>query len=210
MSSRRKGLSLIEVLVASGVLTAVLLPLLLLLSQTVRGTEMSLDEIRATNLAAELLEQMQVLPGSVGWNAFNMRPEDNLPPRFPKFLSLDPKGSELPIEGHLFDLPLATGGAGPTLATEGWTKVGAAYCFDPAPGGDPLVAERSRLFLSPCPEGFTRFVQTHHPLIEPGSGAYDPLLTKIVVRVEFEENFSGGSKRKRRIHMSTLVSAPWR
>lgn len=194
---------------ASAVLTAVLIPLLYLLSQTVRGTEMSLDEVRATNLASELIEQMQVLPRTVGWNAFNVRPEDNPPPRFPNYLSMAPAGGELPVEGHLFASPLEAGGRLPAVATEGWTKVGGAFCSPPPGVTDPLVAERSRLFLSPLPAGFERFVQAHHPLVEPGTGAYDPLLTKIVVRVEFEEKFSGAT-RKRRIHMSTLVSAPWR
>jgi hypothetical protein len=56
---KRSGLSLLEVLIASGILLAAMLPLWGLMGSSHKQATMSLDELRASQIAAEILEQIE-------------------------------------------------------------------------------------------------------------------------------------------------------
>lgn len=62
---RRRGFSLLEVVVATLVMAAMALPLFQLLEGGLRGTRATIHEIRGTHLAAELAEQVDTLPFAV-------------------------------------------------------------------------------------------------------------------------------------------------
>lgn len=61
--TKRAGLSLVEVLIASGILLAAMLPLWGLMGSSHKQATMSMDELRASQIAVEILEQIE----NSGW-----------------------------------------------------------------------------------------------------------------------------------------------
>jgi prepilin-type N-terminal cleavage/methylation domain-containing protein len=62
MVSRKKGFSLIEVLVAVAVMTALLVPILLIFQFSTKATYRSTNDILATSLAMSKMEELKSLP----------------------------------------------------------------------------------------------------------------------------------------------------
>lgn len=56
---KRRGISLLEVLVASGIMVAALVPLWGLMGSSHKQVTLSADEIKASQLAVEMLEQIE-------------------------------------------------------------------------------------------------------------------------------------------------------
>ena len=63
----KKAFSLVEVLVAAAISVAIILPLSAIFQQSVHQTSSSYDEVRASFLARELIEQMQLMPYIIGY-----------------------------------------------------------------------------------------------------------------------------------------------
>lgn len=59
---RRGGVSLVEILLVSGLIAAALIPLYDMLTSSERGSKSSLHRVRATNYAADLLETLKAIP----------------------------------------------------------------------------------------------------------------------------------------------------
>lgn len=59
----RRGISLLEILIASGIMVAAMVPLWGLMGSSHKQVTLSADEIRVSQLAAEILEQIE----NVGW-----------------------------------------------------------------------------------------------------------------------------------------------
>ncbi len=208
-SQNRRGVSLLEVLVASIVMVALVLPLLVVFSGTIRTTEVSIQEVWAQHLATELMEQVKVLPFAVGYEWLFARPFPNPPPQYPNFLSLSPTG-ELPCAGYAFptdvDWALATQ---EDIPSTNWTATGAAVTFDTGSPSDPNVAERARIFLSPLPKGFRRQLQIYRPIRSLAPLTNETNLMKVVVKVEWSSARTRNRQHKRHITMSGLLSNPW-
>ena len=69
----RKGLSLLEILIAAGIMVAAMVPLWGLMGSSHKQVTVSADEVRASQLANEILEQMENLrwfpdPGEVSFS----------------------------------------------------------------------------------------------------------------------------------------------
>lgn len=62
--NKRKGLSLVEILVASLIMAAIVVPLLDLFRSGIETTKATIKEIQGANLAAELSEQLDAIPYS--------------------------------------------------------------------------------------------------------------------------------------------------
>ncbi|KAF1080886.1 MAG: hypothetical protein GQF41_2700 [Candidatus Rifleibacterium amylolyticum] len=60
---RRRGLSLLEILIASGIMVAAMVPLWGLMGTSHKQVTLSADEIRVSQLAVEILEQIE----NKGW-----------------------------------------------------------------------------------------------------------------------------------------------
>ncbi len=60
---RRQGLSLLEILIASGIMVAAMVPLWGLMGSSHKQVTLSADEIRVSQLAVEILEQIE----NYGW-----------------------------------------------------------------------------------------------------------------------------------------------
>jgi|GEM_PF-1025915 type II secretory pathway pseudopilin PulG len=64
----RKAFSLVEVLIAAAIAVLVIVPLSTVFQQSVHQASLSYNEIRASFLARELIEQMQVMQYVTGFN----------------------------------------------------------------------------------------------------------------------------------------------
>lgn len=195
------GVSLIEILVATAIIVVVFVPLMTLFTQTIRSTEISLDEVLATNLASEVIEQIEVLPYSAGFHRMVSWPVPNPPPDFP---AVHP----LPAEGIVLGAPSPDD---PPLwrpiDTRGWTEMGYLYC-EPEAMPDPLSRELSRLYLSPLPSGYRRTIELHHPLIGAAPPIQDPNLYQVLVRIEWDRTFLGAPTQTRSVELAALVANP--
>lgn len=60
--NRRRGLSLVEILIAVGLLAALMTPVLLTFGSGTRGIQMTAEEFTAHNAALELIEQLAATP----------------------------------------------------------------------------------------------------------------------------------------------------
>lgn len=98
---RRKGISLLEIVIASSIMIAAMVPLWGLLGSSHRQVTLSADEIRASQIAVEILEQVENLgfapengefsftPVSGGKNSLgNTRKFDLNFGEFPEYLDL--------------------------------------------------------------------------------------------------------------------------
>lgn len=65
MKSQTRGVTFLEIMFAIGILAGVLGPLVYFLGLTHRSTRGSVNEVNATNLATEIMEAVQSLPGDV-------------------------------------------------------------------------------------------------------------------------------------------------
>lgn len=208
MNLNRQGLSLIEVLVASIVMVALVLPLLMVFSGTIRTTEVSIQEVWAQHLATELMEQVKVMPFAVGYEWLFERPFPNPPPQYPNFLSLAPTG-DMPCAGFALptDLDWALSSQ-EELPTANWTVTGAPITLDTGSPPDPNIAERSRIFLSPLPKGFRRYLQIYRPIRSLAPLANETNLMKVVVKVEWPSARTANRKHMRHIELRGLLSNP--
>ena len=208
MDCHRRAASLVEVLIASIVMLALVLPLLVVFSSTIRMTEVSIQEVWAQHLASEVMEQLEVLPLSVGYEWLFDRPFPNPPPEYPNYLSMAPDG-ELACLGmvfpreHRFALNQEV-----ELSTDGWTKNGAAITYDTTVPPDPDIEESSRLFLSPLPDGFRRYLQIYHPIRSLSPLSKESNLIKAVVKIEWKSSRSSRDESMRRIELRSLISNP--
>lgn len=64
----RSAFSLVEVLVAAAISVLVIVPMSAIFQQSVHQTSLSYDEVRASFLARELIEQMQLMPYVTGFD----------------------------------------------------------------------------------------------------------------------------------------------
>lgn len=202
----RRGLSLVQVLVASAILVVGLLPLFTLLSSSVRTTEVSLEEVRASLLAEELIEQLRFLAFQPGFEHIPDRPRGIRPPY----------GSWVPVhdpasEYHQLGAALPEPGeeSSVRVPVQGWSLLGAPLCQEVGPSPDPRVASRSRLYLSPLPPGTRRFLKIHEAPLDP-SGTTSPELRRVEVKVEWDRTFQGTPTRTRSLTLTTLVASPGR
>lgn len=203
---RRSGLSLVQVLVASAVLITALLPVFALLTQSVRNTEVSLDELRAAYLAEEVLDQLRFLAYEPGFAALRDLPILNPPPHDSWVDTSDENGEYFQL-GMPLPHPIQGTGAVLEVETEGWRQLGAPLASDP---NDPLVESLSRLYLSPLPEGWERRIQLYAPPLD-ASGTINPDLRRVEVEIRWGRQFQGMSEAKeRRVRLSTLIGNPGR
>jgi hypothetical protein len=118
---RQKGQSLVEAMIALGVLTAGFLGIVTLLSQSLRISRMTSDETRATYLAAEGLELSKSILDHVMWG--NAAGIPNIDP-WPCF----PGGSgDYEFDYSIFETPLSSCGS---LNSDKYTN-GTYLQFDP-------------------------------------------------------------------------------
>ena len=61
--NRNSGMSLVEILVACGILIGAMLPLWGLMGTSHKQASMSMDELRASQVAVEIIEQIE----NIGW-----------------------------------------------------------------------------------------------------------------------------------------------
>ena len=193
--TRRRGMSLVQVLVASAVLITALLPVFAMLTQSVRNTEVSLDELRAAYLAEEALDQLRFLAYEPGFRALRDLPALNPPPRKEWVDTSDP-GAEYHQLGMALPHPISGTGEVLDVDTDGWRSLGAGVAEDP---DDPLMEALSRLYLSPLPEGWTRRIQLYAPAID-AAGTVNPDLRRVEVEISWE----------RTLRLSTLIGNPGR
>lgn len=209
MSRRaRGGVSLVEVLVAAAVLVVALLPLFVLFSGSLRKTEVSIDELRAVDLAQELLVQIRGLAVVPGFPKIPDMPSPNPPPDHPLWLAIHDPASGFHQLGA--SLPHPVGGTAPqavSLDTRDWTLLGAPGCRLPPPATDPLDEALSRIWLSAAPQGYRRFLRVYRPRIN-ARGDVNPNLLRIDVRVEWDRTFMGAPTQTRTVALSTLVGSP--
>jgi len=204
----RYGVSLVEVLVASVVMVALVIPLLVVLSSTVRTTEVSLQEVKAQHLACEIMEQLKVLPFTVGYEWLFERPFPNPPSDYPNFLSLAIKG-DLPCAGCT--LPYrsnATIQRELEYKTDNWTIVGAPITLDTGPQANPYIAERARLFISPAPKDFRRHVQIYRPIRSLTPLQKESNIFKVVVKVEWPSARSASGGHMRHVLLTGFIGNP--
>lgn len=202
---RRRGLSLVQVLVASAVLVVALLPLFTLLSSSVRTAEVSLDELRAAYLADELMTQVRLLAFEPGFPHLHEIPlvweagKD-------QWLALhDPS-----VDMHQRGAPLAhpiRGSGTIEVDTDGWHLLGASICRDTAPSPDPLIESLSRLYLSPLPPGYRRFLRLYRPPLD-ASGRTAPGVLRLEVKIEWDRTFLGTPTQTRTLQLTTLMGNP--
>ncbi len=202
---RRRGLSLIQVLVASAVLVVALLPLFTMFSSSVRTTEVSLDELRAAYLAEEAMDQLKALAYEPGLDEIPDLPPGIKPPYEDSVDTSDPKGGFYQ-EGMAFPHPLKGTGQVLEIDTNNWEKVGASV----VPGEDLWLESMGRVFLSPLPKGFRRKIRFFPPPTD-SADTLHPGLRRIEVEVEWDRKFSGMSaSQTRKMRLSSLVSSPGR
>lgn len=192
---RHAAFSLIEVLVASGVLVAVFLPIMFTFTQSVRQAEVSLDELEATLLADELADQLQLIPYVRRFQSLIAYPVPNPPPAYSRWATPATTGSELPAAKPGLTALLETGG-GKTLG-------------EPLAGEDMPLDERpyTRLYVSPAGPRFRRFLKVHRTLDRAGSLEENEHLTEVEVKVEWD-GLEIGAKRTREVIVRGIVSDP--
>ncbi len=201
----RSGLSLVEILVASGVLVAVMLPLFVLLSGSVRTTEVSLDEVQASLLAHEVLAQVRLLAVEPGFSNLPDLPVPNPPPLFPDWVALDDPQTPIHQRGGRLPHPVTSGDPRvEELETQGWTLFGAGLAGRDSVDPQPLLESLSRLYLSPAPDGFRRFLKVHPARLN-ARGDWTPFLRRIEVRVDWDRTFTGTAEKQRSMTLATLV-----
>lgn len=206
MKQPKRGFSLIEVLVAAMALVVLLVPLLLTFSSTLRTTEVSIQELQAQQLALEFVEQLKILPLSVGFENIQDRPCKNVPaPERPKYMGMEP-GEEFALLGtaHATTCDWDAGGeVTPPLNTEEWSITGRNMCYSPI---DPSIAEKSRFFLSPLPDGFKRYVQVFKPRYTPGLPMLETNLLKARVFIKWQSKRSDKETKPREYILTCLLS----
>ena len=93
---KRRGISLLEILIASGIMVAAMVPLWVLMGTSHKQVTLSADEIRVSQLAVEILEQIE----NKGWI-----PEDGdfaFTPQSGKVISL---GSTVKVDVQIGSYP---------------------------------------------------------------------------------------------------------
>jgi hypothetical protein len=199
-------MTLVQVLVASAVLVTALLPVFALLTQSVRNTEVSLDELRAAYLAEEALDQLRFLAFEPGYAGLRDLPAVNPPPHDSWVDTSDSEGEYYQLG---LPLPHPIQGTGEVLPvdTQGWRQLGAPIASDP---NDPLIESLSRLYLSPLPEGWQRRFQIYPPPLD-ASGTINPDLRRVEVEIVWSRQFQGmQAAKERRVRLSTLIGNPGR
>ncbi len=193
------GVSFIEILIAAGILVAVMLPLFALSTHNVRTSQVGLDELLGTSLTSEVIEQMKVLPFTAGFPFIVTSPFPNPPPQFPNWSTLPDTGISLPEANPNVSPSL------PALNSQGWTQFG--YNYWRPPPDDGLIAARSRLWLSPLPGNHVRRLKIYRPLRD-ATGARDPNLFQLTVQLLWDRKFLGSPTQSRANLMGTLIANP--
>ena len=192
----RIGFSLVEVLVASGILVAVFVPLMFVFTQTVRQAEVSLDELQATALADELIDQVAAVPWVRYFPALISFPQPNPPPSYSRWATLTTTG---------VDFPAAKAGLTGNVDTGGWLLSGAPYAGTDAPAE---FRPYQRLFLSALPPRFKRELKVHGVLDRSSSLEESTHLAEVEVRVSWDDQFVSGPHPTREIALRTIVCDP--
>jgi type II secretory pathway pseudopilin PulG len=193
---RVAAFSLVEVLVAAGVMVAVFVPLMFVFTQTVRQAEVSLDEVQATALADELLDQLAAVPCVKNFQTLIAFPAPNPPPAYSRWATLATTGT---------DFPAAAVGFTANLDTGGWVKTGACYAGTDMP---PDLQPYARLFPSSCAPRFRREYKVHRALDRPSSLDESDALAEIEVRVSWDDQFVSGPHTRRELALRALVADP--
>jgi hypothetical protein len=196
VTSRRPAFSLVEVLVATAVLVAVLVPLFYMFTQSVRQTSLSLDELEATNLAEEIADQVQAVPVVAGFARMPSYPAGNDPPLYVKWR--DVKASGLAF-------PAAAPGLSIRLDTERYTRTGVPYPQEEAQAADAVY---QRLWLSPAADRYARRLRVHRVLERAGALEENPGMVQVDVVVEWRDQFASGPRPARQVTMRAIVSNP--
>lgn len=203
--TRRRGLSIIQVLVASAVLVVAFLPLIGLFGSAVRTGAVSRDELRAAVLADEFLTQLRVLAHGPGLGVLPDYPLENPPPHQGWVDTGDPGGEYYQRGAPLWHPGDPARPAG-EVDPESWRRVGASAA---SPGSPPLARSLARLYLSPLPPGFSRRFRVYAPPLGPGpDAAVDPDLRRVEVEIAWTRDFAGGASRARKLRVGSLVSHP--
>ena len=202
---RRRGVSFVEILVASVVLVALVFPLLVVFSSTLKTTEVSIQEVWAQHLATELMEQLKVLPYTLDYEWIPTRPVPNPYPAYPHWLSLAEDG-ELPILGLQFPTDKVwKKTAEGEIVTDDWLKTGRSILYENGTTIDKELLSRSRLYLSPLPEGFKRYIQLYRPDRSRTPLVFEENIVKAVIRIEWASARTKMRSHKRKIEMRGLI-----
>lgn len=185
-----RGFSLVEVLVASAMMVAVFVPLAFVFTQSIRQTEVSMDELVATTAADELLDQVAVTPLVRHFPALVAYPQPNPPPAYSRWASVPTTGANLPV------------------AAPGFT--GTAPAFAPYAGNDTPAdhVPYTRLYLSATPARFRRELKVHRTLDRAGTLEESEHLAEVEVRVSFDDQFVSGPRTPREVAMRAIVADP--
>ncbi len=168
--------TLVEVLIAAMIMILAVVPISYVFSTTVQETERDRQELIATALASEVLEQVRAMAvGQIGVRGMQKLPEDNPFPEFPNWLDLEQeqgrKGNGFPLMNH-----------------------------------SEIHTESSRLYLQPGSRGFHRYLQVMRaPLSLKGAYSRSPDLLEIRVRVDYGAD-PEDPKTRRQVILDTLVS----
>lgn len=191
----RLAFSLVEVLVASGVLVAVFVPIMFTFTQSVRQAEVSLDELEATLLADELADQLQLVPFVRRFQSLIAYPAPNPPPAYSRWATLTTTGAVFPA-------------GRPDLTDSFDTKDGKA-AGEPYAGDDTPPAERpyTRVYVSPAGPRFKRHFKVHRTLDRSNSLEESEHLAEVEVKVEWE-GLELGAKRMREVIVRGIVADP--
>lgn len=193
---RVSAFSLVEVLVASGVLVAVFVPLMFVFTQSVRQAEVSLDELEATLLADEMADQLLIVPVVRQFQSLIPYPVPNPPPQYSQWATYPTTG----LAFRAYD-PASSGGT--VNAANGARAVSWA-------GDDMPVSERpyTRMYLTPTAPRFKRFLKVHGALDRAASMEENPHLMEVEVKVTWDDNFVSGPKTERAVVVRGLVADP--
>lgn len=185
-----RGFSLVEVLVASAVLVAVFVPLAFVFTQSIRQTEVSMDELAATTAADELLDQVAVTPLVRHFPALTAYPQPNPPPAYSRWATVPTTGANLPAATPGF------AGTAPAFAP---------YALAETPADH---VPYTRLYLSATPARFKREFKVHRTLDRQGTLEESEHMAEVEVRVSFEDQFLSGPHTPRNVTLRAIVSDP--
>ncbi len=174
--SARRGMSLVEVLIAAVLLALGLGPVGYLMFTAMAETDMDRMELEATTLANETLEQVRSMA------------EGRI--RVPGMLVI-PVCNPFPLYPEWVDVEKALKEYGPAF---------------PLYRGCGSLEELSRMYIEPTRRGFHRYLQVIRPNLLLGEQiAYSPFLLEIRVRVDYGPS-SEDPLRSRKIFLDTLMN----
>lgn len=206
--SSRQGLGLIQVLLASCLLVGLFLPLTQSFQSSIRTAQVSLDEVQAAHLAAELMDQLKGLAYTPGFLALPDMPvpKPGAPAGATWVETQDPQSQYHQVGDSLPGFPLPPGTPS-SFATQGGSRLGKSLLPERSHAGHALDRARARLYLSPLPPGMTRGFRIQTPRLD-RAGRISSNFKRLEVRVSWQKDFLGPGSRTREVRLTCLIGNP--